>query len=662
MKRNSFLTLRGLLVAALGGVVLLSSCKQDEPVQGFGDPSRAVMFTAFAKKNSLTRAVETTSANILSFSAYGIHDGTTLLQNLAPADVSRATNTDPWTYTPVQVWPDAGAINFYAFSPTGATGLTPTVNVGTQSIAYTVPAANQQDLLVAVNEGISCVNRSLVSLNFQHALSRVQVKAKSLDAGNNFTVYGVEFISLNSEGTLDLDADSIPKNGGFTYGGTPKVLWTGHATPVNYSFDLVSTAIVVDNNETNVIIDDATNDALLVLPQTTTLGSNQAAQIEDGFATGLTDFTALSDLTTITDPTDGFYVKVIYASELDKGDGQVTVKYFPVTQPGTSDPFSFEIGRSYTFLVKLSGDAYIGFGAIEVQEFDDFDVIEIPVGEAYVPAAHNGFAGSNIYWNGTQLTFDDVDDTTHEKYQGLYFKWGSLVGMSPVNDWAGTTVLYTPTGAGGIYEATTATAFGVAAWDALTPAVADRDFDSAGSGIKGITDYRLSGFLTSLNNDVANVAAYHGDICAYLSGKPGVPNGSWRMPTSAEFDPGYPDVPFTSPGAYAREGAVDDKSTPQVSDDEFLWTAGDSDQIDGTFAIANGYRLEYASNKYAFFPASGSRYFSDGALVNLGLRGYAWGSSPAVANGHDLSLRASGVYPADGSNRMYGFPVRCVKK
>jgi hypothetical protein len=43
----------------------------------------------------------------------------------------------------------------------------------------------------------------------------------------------------------------------------------------------------------------------------------------------------------------------------------------------------------------------------------------------------NKFAGSNIYWNGSKLTFDDHGDYTNTKYQGVYFKWGSLIGVSP---------------------------------------------------------------------------------------------------------------------------------------------------------------------------------------------------------------------------------------
>jgi hypothetical protein len=133
------------------------------------------------------------------------------------------------------------------------------------------------------------------------------------------------------------------------------------------------------------------------------------------------------------------------------------------------------------------------------------------------------------------------------------------------------------------------------------------------------------------------------------------------MPTSAEFDPGYPDVPFTSPGDYAIAGSVNDKGDADPANDEFNWT-GASTEIDGTFAVTNGYRLEYASGKYAFFPAPGYRYFSHGALSALGVYGYAWSSSPSGVNGYNLRFNAPGVNPSVTSSRSFGFPVRCVKK
>jgi hypothetical protein len=55
-------------------------------------------------------------------------------------------------------------------------------------------------------------------------------------------------------------------------------------------------------------------------------------------------------------------------------------------------------------------------------------------------------AKSNIYWNGSYLTFSNTSGVT-EDYQGVYFKWGSLVGISPKNTATLTTAweTYYPT-------------------------------------------------------------------------------------------------------------------------------------------------------------------------------------------------------------------------
>jgi hypothetical protein len=55
----------------------------------------------------------------------------------------------------------------------------------------------------------------------------------------------------------------------------------------------------------------------------------------------------------------------------------------------------------------------------------------------------NRWAKSNIYWDGNQLTFDR-QPLGHENYQGVFFKWGSLVGISPVGDGDSAITIYVP--------------------------------------------------------------------------------------------------------------------------------------------------------------------------------------------------------------------------
>lgn len=65
-----------------------------------------------------------------------------------------------------------------------------------------------------------------------------------------------------------------------------------------------------------------------------------------------------------------------------------------------------------------------------------------------------------------------------------------------------------------------------------------------------------------------------------------------------------------------------------------------------------------------FFPASGCRSRTSGALADVGSHGYSWSSSPSSAGsayaGY-LNFYASGVNPFSNNTRALGFPVRCVR-
>jgi hypothetical protein len=643
MKRNSSLTLRGLSVAILGGIAILSSCRQDEPAQGFSDPSREVTFVAYAKEGSSTRATETTSGTISTFTVYGIwSEGNTLLDNLKPAEVS-GSNPNNWTYDPKELWPDAGTIGFYAFSPTEATSNGLTDNIATnKKITYTVPAReNQQDLLVAVNPTVSCITPVPVSLHFQHALSRIQLRARSA-LGTAYTIKGAEFINLSNEATLELSGSNIPNGSAFTYKDNtslePLVLWTDHNTAeTDYAFSFSTPVEVSSQTEYADLI--VGSDALLVLPQKTELGESVAINGNN--------------------PEDGkFYVKITYTSEDDPTEKS---KFYAVKEPldpVKNRPLTFEIGRNYTFLVELSGSNNIAFVNVLVSAFDnafgDMDITPDPdpaTTPDYKPRTHQGFAGSNIYWDADnkRLTFDDVDVTTNEENQGVFFKWGSLVGISPVGAWnedendrENNTVVYIPTGINGTYVKSDA--YSVGGWEGIEAAdAADAtDFD------------REVGYVTYLNSDLDNFADFKGDICAYLSGRPGIPAGYWRLPTSGDF--GDADL-------YTRKGAVNEKGTSTIADDVFIWTETSDDAVDGTYKVSNGYDYSYFFGKTAFFPNSGYRNYPDGELRAVGRGGLLWSSSPAADDRvFYLGFEASVVGADYRTFRDNGSSVRCVKK
>jgi hypothetical protein len=108
--------------------------------------------------------------------------------------------------------------------------------------------------------------------------------------------------------------------------------------------------------------------------------------------------------------------------------------------------------------------------------------------------AEDNFAGSNIYWDGSKLTFvKEPYDMSKVMNQGLFFKWGSLVGISPLGAWN------TDTSAGTPWYDTTAHNGG--AWSSISPAT------------------------WASGQDLTNAQ----DICYQLSG------GTYRMPARYEI-------------------------------------------------------------------------------------------------------------------------------
>lgn len=250
------------------------------------------------------------------------------------------------------------------------------------------------------------------------------------------------------------------------------------------------------------------------------------------------------------------------------------------------------------------------------------------------------WAGSNIYWDGTKLTFDPapvdpVNPTTQElanmKKQGVAFKWGSLVGVSLSSSY----VTYTPT-----YNSGNPTA---SSWTSATGTPTDYS-SIAYVSVEGSDYGQTNTFLSdAAQNTDANYIAFKGDICKYLS-KTQPSLGSWRMPTDSEFDstnfgsatPDYPG-PWIWWGVSASQSANPD---------------GKSSMNLGIACTVDGVTISY--------PASG--YRDDGALGFVGEFGVYWSSSAySNTDGYYLFFDSGTLYPAPGISRQKGFVVRCVQ-
>jgi hypothetical protein len=263
------------------------------------------------------------------------------------------------------------------------------------------------------------------------------------------------------------------------------------------------------------------------------------------------------------------------------------------------------------------------------------------------------WAGSNIYWtedDGGKLTFDaphsspgSTEDIARQTMQGVFFKWGSLVGISPASNGYATytynnsTLVYSPVF---ISE-------GSHSWSKLgvDPNFSPdwTDIFAVDDDIPNPVDYTVS-YLGSNEYNTASDYAYwkekKGDICRYISENGYGPGGNYRMPTIFEFG----------------------KETYYYYDGFDGWTVVGTGTGDFSITKDDGTGLMplYITNSGVIFPASG---FRQGPPLNPSLSdGWYWSGCGAGDDlGIGLGFNEGVMYTRNIQSRDFGWPVRCVK-
>jgi hypothetical protein len=607
-------------LSVFAAVLIMSSCSKDfdeSQTTAVSSSGKAIKFEVWTNKQ--TRAA-TQAAGVTDFSllATDTTAATAADQVLIDGVAVGGSNAAGWTYTPIAYWPEAVTVNFFAFSPGLAPGITGSKaalvgqndkTAGQPTIEYTLQTnlSDQKDLLVSRRSsayGTGSDGTIGVPLTFRHALSRVKFQAKS-ESTMPFKVTNIKLKNIKGKATLDLN--NVPKDAvAFPY---PKdsaeintVGYQTHWVPdgstvVDLEIATFTTPDVPgDGNWHDIVGDD---DALYVIPQENTASSMDSATVVDA------SFGTLNE----------FYIEITYETVPGGSKMPKSITYAvpvpAIVGNAYKSSIAFEMERQYTFRFELTGDKPIKLAPVKVNAYNDATPDELPLSLQ--------FAGSNIYYDtiAKHLTFDDHDVTAREHYQGVYFKWGSLTGISPVGNYSvNTTVIYPKGG-----EASLATVN----WGGLPIVSSD----------PGAPYKRDVKYLTTTAHDTINGV---GDICKYLTEKGWAPKGKrWRMPTSAEFGKSTEYTREPATGGFAYLGAA-------------VSTAG-------TDSIGSGWRYNGA-----FFPASGTRGNSTGTLTNLSSNGTYWSSSPASdANGFTLVSGSSAVDPMYYStSRTNGFAIRCV--
>ncbi|MGL5705078.1 MAG: hypothetical protein ACRDD6_07315 [Tannerellaceae bacterium] len=209
------------------------------------------------------------------------------------------------------------------------------------------------------------------------------------------------------------------------------------------------------------------------------------------------------------------------------------------------------------------------------------------------------FADSNIYWDGSKLTFDYSESGSGQaatQQQGVFFKFGSLLAI----------------GADGVVIS--------------NPLLLPKNVPFIKKMPTNNINYNL---LVNKHDPAKNL----GDICKYLSDNGMVPPGDWMMPTAIQM-------------MYLAKKAK--KKGP--------WIGLNTIQQDGRALVNSGYSF---LDKY-FLPASGFLSYTNYRLSEMGNGGYYWTSSPASSLPYILAVQEIKVRETKAEG--FALPVRCVKK
>ena len=201
---------------------------------------------------------------------------------------------------------------------------------------------------------------------------------------------------------------------------------------------------------------------------------------------------------------------------------------------------------------------YIGGDVIEVDgtyKMSNTFTVYFSVGPYAAVPTHNGWAGSNIYYDGEKLTFDLEPSAK----QGVFFRFGALVGSYYYS--TSDCAIYNPKGITnpGSYE---------------NIAYLQQD---ASDYYGDMTRH----FVLEMHDPANGV----GDVCHYISMLGNAPDkGRWRMPTAAEYEE-LISLPYTVTGTWSN-------------------SKYDLDQPDGTKIMPY---IEFADNG-VILPASGKQF------------------------------------------------------
>lgn len=258
MKKNFFLA--AVVLAAM------SSCSKDEVVEV--NNGNAIAFRASLDR-AISRGSETDLNNLQAFKVTAIGNDKNYFTNLV---VNSSDGGHTWQTASTYYWPSFG-LSFFAYAPQDIGSGAVSIDNSAKKITGFSPSqtvSEQKDLVIAYNKGDRLKNEKPgVALNFKHALSQIEVKAKCMNSNIKVEVLGVKV--MNVAGTADfIFPEDKPTDSSYELS---QGQWTNAKGTQGYL--IKGTSPVTLTSDAQSIMMDAGN--FMLIPQTLTKWDGTAA-------------------------------------------------------------------------------------------------------------------------------------------------------------------------------------------------------------------------------------------------------------------------------------------------------------------------------------------------------------------------------------------------
>ena len=314
-------TLTYLLIAA--AAIMASACAKTQADK----PDNSIHFSPVAAKSTKAIISGTTYPIDESFSVNAYVDGTYTYfeDNVA----SYSSTSALWETSTSEYWPLSGSLDFVAYSPSSAQGITTSAS-GISAENYTITSGAQMttDLCYASATVADCSNHpEYVSLTFSHALSQVVFRVKAASYYNT------------SGRTVSIYLNSLAMAGIYSVGDLSDGTWENQESENTYSLSATPTPLTYDANNLPETIDIC---SYLFIPQE--LGPN--AELRVGYSVNQTVNSAPYNL-----------------------------ENAPVSIPLGSNVTEWQPGKKYIYTISIGMDNLITFTASAVGWQDENDNI-----------------------------------------------------------------------------------------------------------------------------------------------------------------------------------------------------------------------------------------------------------------------------------------------